>query len=1076
MALFPDACAADLMSQPVKYAKLARPRLFDALPRPRLFARLDDLRRQHGVIWIASPPGAGKTTLAASYLRHIDAPSVWCQIDEGDADPATFFFFLAESVPNARKALPWLAPELTGDLQRFARMFFRQYYARLRHGSVVVFDNIQEFDWANAGWLMEIAFGEVPDGVTILALSRDAPAERLARLELGGQLVTLSWNELRLDAAESRALAQIDDGTDPEQLAWLEQIDGWAAGVVMLREHVARRRDNTSMPFLDGRETVFRYFAGEILGRMPQAWQHQLLLLSSLPGITADDAERLTGDPDAAHLLNRLYRDRLFVDRRGPAPYTYHLHALFREYLQYEAQQRLAAEERNALRHRAASILDDQGRTDEAARLYRGAGAYKELAVLLLRSASPMLAAGRGQSWREWMGWLPDDLTSAEPWLWYWQGMSLAHAEPRASRDLLAKAHRAFRETGNVQGRLRAIAAIIDSYFFEWSDFHALPEWIDVMLDAMPELDPDTIDPLADLQIHSGLTLALFLIVPDSPLLPKAAQRALNALARVESPAERLAAGANLMFYLNWANAGAARALTTGLDKLVDDTSIAPFYRISWCRVAVYRHQLDGDYATAQKLNARAQQLAADFGLMRLQFQLDFRTGLSLLATGESAGAATLLAHMRRTISPVSKLEFVYLRLLEASYFSQTNALEQALQAANDTVRIGDESRLAATMRWQMRMLLAYCSAQAGDLDAGAAWADKAVENAYGPDKESAKEERDYLLAYVDYARGDFASAAALLKELLRKQRERRSGFPMGPRLVPYFAGTLLLLALREGIETDLARNTIVSQRFASPDRFAPEWPWPVGVRTFGKFELSLNGAAFRASGKAQQRPMALLKALVDAGDAGRTQQALTTQLWPEANDPKSALNVTVHRLRKLLGHDDAVIVSGGKVCLHEVKVWSDVAALADLCKQVDNLPDSAPVSEAQRLSAALTAVYQGPFCDGEEDGWLLAARDRWRTRFLSAAGRLGQLLEQAGEWMAAHHLYSRALEAEPLAESIYRGLMRCACGQSDPAAAMSAYRRCRETLSVVLGRQPSLETERLAASLGLKGSRHAGV
>ncbi|CUS38819.1 hypothetical protein [Candidatus Nitrospira nitrificans] len=49
-------------------AKLNPPRLPAIVERPRLYRLLDGARKRP-VIWINAPPGFGKTTFVASYLR-----------------------------------------------------------------------------------------------------------------------------------------------------------------------------------------------------------------------------------------------------------------------------------------------------------------------------------------------------------------------------------------------------------------------------------------------------------------------------------------------------------------------------------------------------------------------------------------------------------------------------------------------------------------------------------------------------------------------------------------------------------------------------------------------------------------------------------------------------------------------------------------------------------------------------------------------------------------------------------------------------------------------------------------------
>ncbi len=64
--------------------------------RARLFNLLDQYRR-HPAIWIQGQAGAGKTSLAASYVNRCKSDVLWYRVDAGDDDPATFFHYLTRT-------------------------------------------------------------------------------------------------------------------------------------------------------------------------------------------------------------------------------------------------------------------------------------------------------------------------------------------------------------------------------------------------------------------------------------------------------------------------------------------------------------------------------------------------------------------------------------------------------------------------------------------------------------------------------------------------------------------------------------------------------------------------------------------------------------------------------------------------------------------------------------------------------------------------------------------------------------------------------------------------------------------
>src|SRR3954467_15453676 len=129
-------------------AKLTRPRLHKAVARERLFELLDEARTDKSAICVVGPPGAGKTTLVASWLDARGIKGIWYQVDSGDAELATFFYYLgAAAKPFLRRGqspLPALTPEYLQDIDGFSRRYFRELFSRLPDIATLVLDNYQE--------------------------------------------------------------------------------------------------------------------------------------------------------------------------------------------------------------------------------------------------------------------------------------------------------------------------------------------------------------------------------------------------------------------------------------------------------------------------------------------------------------------------------------------------------------------------------------------------------------------------------------------------------------------------------------------------------------------------------------------------------------------------------------------------------------------------------------------------------------------------------------------------------------------------------------------------------------------
>lgn len=242
-----------------------------------------------------------------------------------------------------------------------------------------------------------------------------------------------------------------------------------------------------------------------------------------------------------------------------------------------------------------------------------------------------------------------------------------------------------------------------------------------------------------------------------------------------------------------------------------------------------------------------------------------------------------------------------------------------------------------------------------------------------------------------------------------------------------------------------------------------------IKIYTLGQFSLVKNGEVFIFPTRARTT-VALLKALLTVGERGANADLICDELWPmvDGDTAHNALNVTLYRLRRLLGEQRAIPFTDNRLRLDPHMIWVDAWELEHHMRYLQaqfNLPIP-DVASVQTDIQKLLELFKGPFLEGESGAWIITARERLNSAFLCLIDRIGQYWEKNINWPEACNLYLKGLELEPRYESFYQRLMICHREMGQRSEAVIIYRRCREALLTHLDLPPSGYTESLYKSL----------
>jgi ATP/maltotriose-dependent transcriptional regulator MalT/DNA-binding SARP family transcriptional activator len=1058
--------------------KISTPRSSGIVPRERLFRLIDEgLRRT--AVWVASPAGSGKTSLAASYLETRNINCLWYKADSGDGDIATFFYYMGLAARKAaarfRKPLPLLTPEYVLGIPEFARRYFEILFERLKPPFVIVLDNYHEIPAESQFHeIMKIGLANAPEGIHIIVLSRNTAPAAYARLLANNTLSRLGWEQVQLTAEESRRIVQAKakQALAGETLALLHQkAQGWVAGLMLLIEGskvqlLDPERLNRFTP-----EDIFDYFATEIFRKSDPQEQAFLLATAFLPSMTAQTAEAFTGNTSAGKILCSLNERNYFTERHLKDRPIFLYHPLFREFLQSKAREQLPPEKIAILQREAAAVLIKDGQAEDGALLLMEAEDWSGFIALFTEQAPVLMSTGRSRTIAEWLGKIPGAIVQRTPWLLYWSGICRLPISPAESRRFLEDAFRRFESHADDAGMLLAWSAIVQTYLFEFDDFRPLDRWID-WLDERLRRGASFPSVEIEASVAAGMTGALTWRMPAHPAMHQWVARALSLSRSSANPEAGLRSRTNAAVYYIWTGMFDECAILIGeMTTKIRSEPVSPLRRIS---MKVPESMF---YNTAVEFREQATrsvqeglEIAQQTGVRIVDPLLYIQGVVSALNEGDPQKAEEFLLNVDKTLRSASRTHVSHYYCLLAWHQLFTGNTQKALLLAEKSLAVTKETGVPVSEAI-IRIVLAHALYAFGEHRR--AEQQLSLIETLLPRTASAYFEYLYLLtrAFFLLRRGAWKSSREALSRAMGIGR--RQGFATLQYFwLPSVMSRLCAEALEAGIAVDYVQSIIQKLGLVPDDRslYSEQWPRSVKIYAFGRLQVLRDGRPLEFPAKAPRRIIALLRLLVASGRNGVSDERAADLLWPDADGDAAlqSLTTSIHRLRQLLGHEKAVQRRDGRVKLNAGLCWVDAHAFEALLEQAAGGPKPVPSFEDPNRSIEnALLLYKDAFLSESIETWVVSYRERLRQKYLGALARQGGHYEGQGRFDQAVECYQKGLEIDNLAEELYYRTMKCYTAAGRQAEAVACYMKCKRILFEVLGVEPSPKTENLFRTLG---------
>ena len=376
------------------------------------------------LIIVEAGAGWGKTTLLTSYATALKHPYVWYTLSEKDRDPDLFLMHLYERIGRISSGmlserrftvedvysgkLDWIS--FGGNLlNSISRIYPRKLIVFLDDYHVVdQNEDLQRF--------FDDFIEQAPLNMQFIVSTRYLADSLLSKHKTYGQVFEVGADGLAFSYEECRLFfKQSYNVILPEEDVYelIPYTSGWPLAMRLIGEEM---KSNDDLSSLNGRWAgrqinIDEYFEGQVMKGISPELKQVILESAIFESIDSDICRDILNWTDSEDILEQLFKQGLFLDRletKGQKhPLGYHYHALFRQFLLDQLEQKTAPQNIKAINIRAGEYFVNKNRWAEALAHFIKAEAYEKSADVLVNAVAEIMSKGTARTLLYWINQLP---------------------------------------------------------------------------------------------------------------------------------------------------------------------------------------------------------------------------------------------------------------------------------------------------------------------------------------------------------------------------------------------------------------------------------------------------------------------------------------------------------------------------------------------------------------------------------------------------------------------------------------------------------------------------------------------